>query len=98
MTTLGAIFSNPVWRAKNVITYIGEAQAPILWDYDQYGYVPDCYQKKSAAGNRYAGMREISCETPKNVSRSGENAGALRAGTDFKALRVSRQGFEIGCL
>jgi hypothetical protein len=32
------ILESPVWRAKNFITYAGDAQAPTLWDFDRYGY------------------------------------------------------------
>ncbi|GKS87417.1 hypothetical protein AVMA1855_24715 [Acidovorax sp. SUPP1855] len=43
---------------------------------------PTCYQKKSATGNRYAGMRGISC---KKQTRA-----------HFKALQAGQQGFEMG--
>jgi hypothetical protein len=36
--SLGSIFSNPVWRTKNLITHIGDANAPTPWDFDQSGY------------------------------------------------------------
>ena len=37
MTIFGDILKNPIWRAKNSITYVAEAQAPTLWDFDNYG-------------------------------------------------------------
>ena len=37
-TTIGGLLKNPIWRAKNTITYIGDAQAPTLWDFDSDGF------------------------------------------------------------
>jgi hypothetical protein len=38
MTNLGGLFSNPIWRAKNSFTHMGDANAPTLWDFDSNGY------------------------------------------------------------
>ena len=32
------IFTSSIWRTKNLLSHIGEAKAPMLWDFDSYGY------------------------------------------------------------
>ena len=72
MTIFGDILKNPIWRAKNSITYVAEAQAPTLWDFDNYGLA-------SPSNNRSLTPEEQAWMGAYNADRSRMNAAGQRA-------------------
>jgi len=72
MTTFGDILKNPIWRAKNSFTYVGEAQAPTLWDFDNYGLA-------SPSNNRSLTPEEQAWMGAYNADRSRMNGAGQRA-------------------
>lgn len=72
MSTFGSIFSNPIWRAKNLITYIGEVQAPTRWTFDKEGYA-------SPTNGRPINAQEKEWMDSYNAARSRLNEARRRA-------------------
>ena len=92
MTTFGDILKSPIWRAKNAITYTGEAQAPTLWDFDQNGFA-------SPTGNRPISPIEKTWMDAFNGDRARMNEASRKAIDKFvrDLMDPSRIGIDQTC-
>lgn len=67
-----SIFSNPLWRVRNLYGYVGPAGAPTLWSYDANGYV-------SGSNGRTLSAEESAWVSNFNSERSAINQASRNA-------------------